>query len=149
MTDIDAFIESYEHHRKGLKNANKLNKAAVFDALAAAGIASVTVEFDGEGDSGQIGEINARAAGDLPASLPKTPVTLHRASWRSDTLSTTEQTLAEAVETLSYEYLEQEQGGWENNDGAYGFFEFDVAKRAIHLEFNGRYTDVATHDYEF
>jgi hypothetical protein len=31
-----------------------LNKAVVFDALVAAGITSLTIEFDGEGDSGQL-----------------------------------------------------------------------------------------------
>jgi hypothetical protein len=30
--------------------------------------------------------------------------------------------------------------GWENNDGAYGDFIFDVAKRTITLDFNERYT---------
>ena len=38
--------------------------------------------------------------------------------------------------------LEQEQGGWENNDGAFGEFTFDVAERTIELEFNGRFTDI-------
>ena len=36
------------------------NKTALFDALAAAGITRVLVNFDGSGDSGQIEEITAQ-----------------------------------------------------------------------------------------
>jgi hypothetical protein len=39
------------------------NKTALFDALAAAGITTVIVNFDGCGDSGQIETIEPRAAG--------------------------------------------------------------------------------------
>jgi hypothetical protein len=53
-----------------------------------------------------------------------------------------DQPLRDAIETLCYDYLEQEHGGWENNDGAYGEFQFDVAERTIELEFSSRYTDV-------
>ena len=76
--------------------------------------------------------------------LPETPITLHQAQWDSDELGTDETTLQDAIETLCYDYLEQEHGGWMDNDGAFGEFEFDVAARTIHLEFNGRFTDVCT-----
>jgi hypothetical protein len=148
MTDFDTLMDRLKLHHDALKEANTLNKAAVFAALAPAGITSVTVEFDGEGDSGQIEAITA-CAGDAHVSLPETRVTLQRTSWGGETISTTEETLRQAIETLAYDYLEQEHGGWENNDGAFGTFHFDVAKRTIQLEFNGRYTDVATHNYDF
>ena len=38
--------------------------------------------------------------------------------------------------------LEQTHGGWENNDGAYGEFTFDVAERTIKLDFNERISDI-------
>ena len=43
------------------------NKTALFDALAAAGITTVIVNFDGCGDSGQIEMIEARASDDASA----------------------------------------------------------------------------------
>jgi hypothetical protein len=129
-------------------NTNGLNKAVVFDALAAAGITTITAEFDGEGDSGQIESVIA-CAGESPAELPQTPVTLHRASWQNETLTATTEPLREAIETLCYDYLEQEHGGWENNDRAFGTFTFDVAARTIELEFNGRFIDIATNTYSF
>lgn len=46
------------------------NKASLFASLASANITRVTVIFDGEGDSGQIEDIQA-FNGDVPASLPE------------------------------------------------------------------------------
>jgi hypothetical protein len=147
MIDAQDFISKYEHHAKTLAQANEGNKAVVFDALATADITAVTVEFDGEGDSGQIADVTARA-GETQVDIPTTPVTIRRAWWGNEALAA-ETPLSEAIEALCYDYLEQEHGGWENNDGAFGSFEFDVAGRAIQLEFNGRFTDVATTTHDF
>jgi hypothetical protein len=148
MSDFATFTANYERYRQTLIKANALNKAIIFGALAAAGITELTIDFDGEGDSGQIDGVGARA-GDTPATLPATPITLHRVRWDSDQMQTVETTLPDAVETLCYAYLSQEHDGWENNDGAYGMFEFDVAARTIHLDFNARFTDVHSSSHTF
>jgi hypothetical protein len=57
--------------------------------------------------------------------------------------------LTEAVENLAWDYLEERHAGWENNDGAFGTFVFDVAGRTITLEHNERFTDVTTSTHEF
>jgi hypothetical protein len=113
------FRQQYELYLKAVAKANELNKAVVFGALAAAGLTRVTVEFDGEGDSGQINGITAHA-GEAPAELPSTALTLHRAPHNGGDLRTDEATLRDAIETLCYDYLSQTNGGWENDDGAYG-----------------------------
>ena len=148
MSDFATFTANYARYRQTLNKANALNKALIFEALAAAGITALTIDFDGEGDSGQIDGIGARA-GDTPVTVPATPITLHRVPWDSDQRQTVETTLPDAIETLCYAYLEQEHEGWENNDGAYGLFECDVAARTIHLDFNARFTDVhhSSHDF--
>ena len=143
----DDFETRYAQHKGLCAKVNELNKTVLFDALAPAGITFINVDFDGEGDSGQIEAVTA-CAGDVDVTLPTTPVTLHETSWDRKALITVERSLLEAIETLCYGYLEHRQGGWENNDGAFGSFAFDVAKRAIELEFNGRFTDVATHNYD-
>jgi hypothetical protein len=142
------FRQQYELYLKTVANANELNKTVVFDALAAAGLTRVTVEFDGEGDSGQINGMTAHA-GEAPAELPSTALTLHQASHKGGDPRTTEATLRDAIETLCYDYLSQTHGGWGNEDGAYGTFEFDVPNRTIHLDFNERFTDTtnSTHDF--
>ena len=59
-------------HREHARLAEVLllrNKAVLFDALAAAGIETVIVTFDGYGDSGQIENIDT-GAGEEPTPLP-------------------------------------------------------------------------------
>jgi hypothetical protein len=45
--------------------------------------------------------------------------------------------------------LNEEHGGWENSDGAYGEFRFDVGARSIHLEFNARFMDATNYSHDF
>jgi uncharacterized protein DUF6878 len=147
MTDTD-FSARYQCHTQALCEANALNKTAVFDALATAGIATVTVHFNGESDSGQIEDVAAYAKeGD--ARIPETPITLHCANWGAPELTSSSCSLREAVEDLCYDYLSQEHDGWENNDGGYGEFTFHVEDRRIELDFNARFTDTVHHGHVF
>src|SRR6202035_5625925 len=93
------------------------NKTSLFDALAAAGITTVIVNFDGCGDSGQIEMIEARA-GDDDCALPSVEIEIASAGWGSATVERQTQPVRVAIETLVYDVLSQEHGGWENNDGA-------------------------------
>ena len=145
---MNDFLDRYKLYLETIAEANQLNKPIVFDALAAANVTRVTVNFDGEGDSGQINTITAYTAGDVPADVPETELILHRAT-QNESDRTVEVTLLNAIETLCYDYLSQCHDGWENNDGAYGTFEFDVAKRSIRLDFNERFTDTTHHSHDF
>ena len=128
MSDLNDVAAAYKQHQQLLAQANALNKTAVFDALAAAGISSVIVTFDGEGDSGQIEEYRCYK-GDAADASRTTTIELQQAAWSTGRDSTAGiSPLREAIETLCYDYLEQEHGGWENNDGAFGEFTFDVAE---------------------
>jgi hypothetical protein len=116
------------------------DKNAVFDTLAEIGIHTVTVGFDGYGDSGQIESIEAFDAGNSPAVLPDN---------RPVRFQGVEATLREAIETMAFAYLEETHGGWENDDGAFGTFVFTVADRTITLDHNARFTDVVTSQHSF
>ena len=145
MSDSNNVGTLLERHNKALLEANTLNKATVFDALATAGINTVIVTFDGEGDSGQIQDITA----DDSAQVPDTRIELLQTEWGTGKLDSAQSTLRNAIETLCYDYLSQEHGGWENNDGAFGEFTFSVADRTIALEFNGRFSDFHTSSHTF
>ena len=143
MVETDNIASLYERYLTVLKNANELNKSAVFAALSAACVELVTVTFDGEGDSGQIEEVAFFVANtSIPA--PEATVGFQSVSWSCDTTAVTHCPLGEAVESLCYAFLSEAYGGWENNDGAYGDFTFDVAKTTIALNFNARFVD-STH----
>ncbi len=115
------------------------NQAALFDALAAAGVALIFVTFDGYGDSGQIENIEAKA-GDAVVAMPAGEVVIAEAIWDQPGPSHSTVSIADAIERLAYDLLEQTHCGWENNDGAYGDFTFDAAERTITLDYNERYT---------
>ena len=113
------------------------NKAAVFDILAQAGVTSVEVTFDGYGDSGQIEDIAAKA-GDKDVALPVVNVEVAHANWGNPDIVRVTHPLPQAIEQLAYDFLRETHAGWENNEGAYGDFYFDVAERTITLNYNER-----------
>ena len=124
------------------------NKALVFDALAAAGITIVTVSFDGYGDSGQIESIEAQADGKV-VDLPQADLEINAPIWGKREPERQMISVTDAIERLVYDFLSEAHGGWENNEGAYGEFTFDVGERTISLDYNERYTSTEHHSYEF
>jgi hypothetical protein len=113
------------------------NKAALFDALASVGITTVVVHFDGCGDSGQVESIEAKI-GENDVELPDAKIEIARSHWGNPEIERSAFSIRDAVEQLAYEFLEETHYGWENNDGAYGEFTFDVASRVITLDHNDR-----------
>ena len=113
------------------------NKTALFDVLAAVGITTVIVAFDGSGDSGQIEDIEAKT-GDQPAQLPTGAIEIAHVTWGTSDVTRTKLNIRDAIESLAYEFLAQTHCGWENNEGAYGDFTFDVAERTVTLDYNER-----------
>jgi hypothetical protein len=148
MTNSENLLDRWRRYSEALARTNALNKTIIFDALTAAGITHVVFGFDGEGDDGQI-DGGAAFIGDQAVEFPAVSVTLNYAQSADEQVRTQDVTLREAIEELCYGYLEQEYGGWENNDGAFGEFRFHVAEKRIDLEFNGRFTDYSHHSHAF
>lgn len=113
------------------------NKVTLFDALARAGITLVVVNFDGYGDSGQIEDITTNS-GDKVVDLPTVSLEVARAEWGSRDIARVTSSMKDAIEQLAYDFLGQTHAGWENSEGAYGDFVFDVAERTITLNYNER-----------
>lgn len=137
MSDIVAEIEAEKSRRAALRPANK---SAVFAALAGAGIAIVTVSFDGYGDSGQVESIEARDAANADVPLPDQAISIVAIVWGKSETEPREMTLTEAIEHLVYDALSETHGGWELNEGSYGEFVFDVPTQEIRLDYNERMT---------
>ena len=64
-------------------------------------------------------------------------------------ISSDQRTIREIVEVMAYDLLRQTHDGWENSDGAFGEFTFNVAERSITLDYNERYTESTNHQHEF
>lgn len=101
------WLDDYETRRKAEAAASR---TACFAALRAANISRVTIEYDGNGDSGDITEITY--------SPP-----------------TTDPALDELVTSYIYDAL---PGGWEINEGSYGIATIHVAAGWADFDHNDR-----------
>lgn len=142
--DISAAMKRYDDEQRARQERSKGLRGKVMAALTAAGAKSVAVEFDGYGDSGEVGRPvvepkEAKAVLDEP--IPGTP---HEVSeWVGESCvgrvvrTTRDYTVSEAIAELCYALLEN-HGGWEINEGSCGEFVFDVDADEINLTFNQR-----------
>jgi hypothetical protein len=115
------------------------NQTALFDALTAASVTTVVVSFDGYSDEGQITNVEVKA-GEQVVEMPQVQIEIACAARDKTAAEYSTVSIATAVEYFVYLLLEKSHCGWENNDGAYGNFTFDVARRRITLNYNERYT---------
>ena len=152
MTETDDAYARYEAQQRARDRlavqAASTTKDAVFDALARTRVASVTVTFDGSCDDGQIESVVAHDAQANAIALPADLAAVTAPLWDGSGIETSTMPLAEAIEALAYAFLERAHSGWENDDGAYGEFTFDVASRTASLEYNERYTATETTTHE-
>ncbi|MFO1143532.1 MAG: hypothetical protein U1E59_14335 [Amaricoccus sp.] len=119
---------AFADHQARIESLRPANKQTLFDVLAAAGITQTVVSFDGYGDSGQVEDITARSQdGEVP--LPEVQVAIACPAWGCAHVETRRMTVADALEHLVYDCLAEAHPGWENSDGAFGSFTFDVAAR--------------------
>ncbi len=86
---------------------------------------------------------------DIPCQMPDERIEIFRPGWDSPDIERQTHTVREAIEALSYDFLAQTHCGWENNDGAYGDFTFDVTEGCITLDYNVRYTASENYSHEF
>jgi len=113
------------------------NKTALFEALASARIDTVEVTFNGYADEGQIdGPVADGEGGDT--NLQSIQVEIARVEWGNQIVTRQTLSVKDAIEKLVYDLLQQTYSGWQDNQGAYGDFLFDVAERTIRLNFNER-----------
>jgi len=117
-------------------------KAALLAGLKASRVATVTIEYDGEGDSGQIETIVARTARGKPATL-RGSVTLDLHGQAREYKS-----LEEVLDEFAWAILRVYHDGFENNEGGFGTLTIDVAKGTITLDHNDRIIEVSNTETE-
>jgi hypothetical protein len=133
-TDSAVLRGYFEEQDKRRANLGPLYKELALK-LAAVQVALVTSEYDGYGDSGQIESVSYFNAAN------------------EDLTKTIESGLDQQVQDLLYDLLEVRHGGWENNDGGFGTFTWNVAETLatdgwLSHEHNVRFTDYCTTFHE-
>ena len=126
----------------------------IFEQLRAAGASSITISFDGSGDSGSIESVdiynadNQRMQIDLTVIYPE-----EKSSWVDDKWITEteekEMPIADALEAYCYDELEKTEIDWYNNDGGFGQMTINLDDKVeIELEVNTRYTEYHSETFD-
>lgn len=124
----------------------------IFALLRENGVEAVDAYYDGQGDNGQIESITAICRDKQAVDLGGIQTSIQKTSrvWDSENGNWKEipgadtKTLIEALDDIFYGALEEQQPGWEIDDGAFGNFIMDVAAQTITWEHNSRFTDYET-----
>lgn len=117
------YAETLENVRRHLPEAAR--------ELKEAGVASVHIEYDGCGDSGQIESVSY----------------LDREGKALD-FSGTASLSEERLMDLFYDLTQARHPGWENNDGAFGELDWNLDADTLRHTHNDRFTDYATTVHE-
>ena len=109
-------------------------KRAMLKALRKCGIATVSIAYDGEGDSGQIRDIFAfdTEKRDVRTNDP-VRLALYAGKAAADYAS-----LYEALDDFAWLLLAHFHAGFEIDDGGYGTITIDVTGRGVTLSHNDR-----------
>lgn len=135
-----------------MKNISPQKRSELVETLRSAGVTNVCVSFDGSGDSGSIDHVGLYGADNKSVSVSQTIVYpfLHSeyndGTWKYTTTEK-EVPIAEALEQLCYDMLEETGIDWYNNDGGYGQLSIDIETGEVSLEVNTRYTEVNTYNF--
>lgn len=122
------------------------NLRMILPVLRQRHITDVTVSFDGSGDSGSIecihfqGPMSQEVFEALPVHYLESNRTFDDGVWLR-AVTPTQGTLRDAIEALTYDYLEETGVDWYNNDGGYGELIIDVEHGSGTLEIYARHTD--------
>ena len=130
ISDATSSFSLEQYYGERLKNVRQHLPVAAHQ-LKAAGVARVDIYYDGCGDSGQIEGVRYFDA---------------QRKWikSSPLLSISEDVLRE----LFYDLLETRHAGWENNDGAFGEFEWDLNADTLKHSHSERYVECETTEHD-
>ena len=125
MTNSETtFAETMAKWHAEREAANKAARGELLPQLRALGIAQVTAEYEGYGDSGNIEDVTVQPSG---LKLP-------------DDLRT-------KIEDFAWSVAYHQHPGFENNEGGYGTLTWDVTADSIALDHADRYVECShSHD---
>ena len=120
---------------------------AVLSTCRLANYARIVVTFDGCGDSGQIEDMDFQFNNDPPLKHPATRSvgvfdvregsTYSNGRWEP-VINQKELTLADAIESVTYDILGVTMGGWEIDDGTSGTITYDIPTGTISCNYDKR-----------
>lgn len=131
------------------------NKDVLMALFLKFGVFKCEIDFDGSGDSGQLGDIRFEGISDEALATPvQTVIDCVRRDWSNkgwvEKIETRPITgnLKEIVEEFANEILEVSGYDWYNNDGGWGTITVVPGDKSISVDMNVRITDSENHMIE-
>jgi hypothetical protein len=129
-----------------VRNVETRCKDAFLPLLHAHDIARVEIHYDGGGDEGTVGEVNAYGTqGD--AALPSILCDHHSLEYNGE-VSVRTIDLEDALAAFAENAVCARHAGWEDGEGACGTIAIDVASGTVTLTHNCRFIDYDTTEAE-
>jgi hypothetical protein len=105
----------------------------LFDTLKMYGIVQVIIHYSGAGDSGQTDDITIKP---------------EKRDEMLDEKMESGKTIREALDEFAWQGIEENEGGFYNNDGGDGQIIFDVKERTIKMEHNNNVIEQVYSEYD-
>jgi hypothetical protein len=139
---------------------SKFHRDLVLTQLRTLGVVNVEISFSGGGDSGSIDAARCCDANNKVIDLPDTKFDWPRERTTFDTNLTTghpwkretyveKLTLAQILEALTNDALEEQNLDWYNNDGGQGSLTIDFTQSPPDIQLNVGINITTTEDHEF
>jgi hypothetical protein len=138
---MSQLLDDYQHQRQQQEARLPTYKGAVLKLLRRAGAAEAIIEYDGEGDDGQIVAVTLHDA--RGKELPDKPLPVPAKRTFAE-LHLSQDSLEGALEAFAWELLSIHHEGFENNEGAYGTITVDVKQQIVAIEHNARVIELVT-----
>lgn len=133
------FANLLTHHQQQLHRLRLQNSITLCKVLAAHGIVTVIIPFDGYGDEGQIGKPEALDSYGQPVQLPEPTLDMLVQPFDGQA-GLQHLALPQALERFAWDVLAEALPGWEINEGSHGDIILDVAKGKTRLSHTDRPT---------
>lgn len=157
MTDTTSFnLAAYEDQEsKRLNPIIARRRAFIFAHMKSLGIAEIEIEYNGEGNEGQISEIQAYRYPDgyTPDGSPQ-DVATRIVFEQEPTLPVdagdgdVRPNFRELLEDFGWNLLNRHHDGFEINDGGFGTIAINAVTEQVKIEKNDRFTDYTTNEVE-
>ena len=105
----------------------------LFDTLKMYGIVQVIINYSGAGDSGQTDDISIKP---------------EKRDEMLDEKMESGKTIREALDEFAWQGIEENEGGFYNNDGGDGQIIFDVNERTVKMEHNNNVMEQVYSEYD-
>ncbi len=131
----------------------KANKTAILEAMKKAGIKTATVEYTGQGDSGDGMDVSVEGGFQLVIDTGVT-ILVENSRWneverRWETDAVLKETsLGDALEKMAEDLIELHHSGYEDGDGGGGSITFDADAESLSYEYYNYYTEKDSHSVD-